>query len=351
MRALQFYGAKDLRVVDVAEPDVRPGHVKVAVSACGICGSDVHEYVGGPVGRPFDEPHPRTGVFGPVTMGHEAVGTIVEIGEGVERLAVGQRVVTEALRGCGTCPPCREGLQNLCQTLDILGATSDGAMAPYVVVPEAWTHAVPEHLSDEKAVLTEPLAVALRSIARGDVRAGDDVVVFGAGPIGLMTILALRVAGARQVIVCEPSRRRAGLATRAGADVVLDPTEVDVVATILELTAGRGADVALDTAGVDASFAAAYSCIRKQGTVVSVAAWEHPTEFHPLVLLFTEATITGTLGYGPRDFPFALELLADPGLDLDWMITATVSLEEAVSGGFEQLVHHREDHVKILVRP
>lgn len=351
MRALQYHGTLDLRIAEVDEPDVRPGHVKIAVSACGICGSDIHEYLGGPVGRPFDEPHPRTGAFGPVTMGHEAVGTIVEVGDGVERFAVGQRVVTEALRGCGTCPPCREGLQNLCLTLDILGATSDGAMAPYLVAPEAWTHAVPEQLSDETAVLTEPLAVALRSIARGNVCAGDDVVVFGAGPIGLMTILSLRVAGARRVIVCEPSRRRAEFAKRAGADVVLDPADTDVVSTILELTDGRGADVALDTAGADASFAAAYSCIRRQGTVVSVAAWERPTEFNPLVLLFTEATITGSLGYGPRDFPFAVELLASGDLDVGWMVTSSVSLEDAVSGGFEQLVHHREDHVKILVRP
>lgn len=351
MRALQYFGVDDIRVVEVDEPTVRPGHVKIAVTACGICGSDLHEYLGGPIGRPFEEPHPRTGAFGPVTMGHEGVGTVVEVGEGVLRLAVGQRVVTEALRGCGTCPPCREGLQNLCQTLDIMGSSSDGAMAPFVVVPEAWTHAVPDHLSDETAVLAEPLAVAIRSIGRGDVRAGDDVVVFGAGPIGLMTILALRVAGARQIIVSEPSGRRADSARRAGADVVLDPTQVDVVATILELTEGRGADVALDTAGVDASFAAAYLCIRRQGTVVSVAAWEHPTEFHPLVLLATEATITGSLGYGIRDFPFALKLLADGKLDVDWMITASVDLEDAVSGGFDQLVEHREDHVKILVRP
>lgn len=351
MRALKYFGIEDLRIVDAEEPQVKTGHVKIAVSLCGICGSDLHEYLGGPVGRPFDEPHPRTGAFGPVTMGHEGVGTVVGVGAGVTGFEIGQRVVTEALRGCGSCPPCSEGLQNLCQTLDILGASSDGAMASHVVVPAAFCHVVPDNLSDETAVLAEPLAVALRAIARGDVRAGDDVVVFGAGPIGLMIVVALKVAGVRQIIVSEPNDLRAQSATRAGADIVLDPTVVNIAAEVLDRTDGRGADTAIDTAGVDSSFAGAYSVVRRQGTVVSVASWERPTEFHPLVLLATEVNITGSLGYGPRDFPFALQLLARGDLDVDWMITATVSLEDAVEEGFVELVKNRENHIKILVRP
>lgn len=351
MKALQYFGVKDLRLVDVEEPRATAGRVKIAVTYCGICGSDLHEYLGGPSGRPFDAPHPQTGIQGTTTMGHEPVGRITEIGDGVTGFEVGQRVVVEALRGCGHCSACREGLRNVCRILDIVGASSHGALAPYMVVPADLCHVVPDGISDEVAALTEPLAVAIHAVAKGNVRSGDDVVVFGAGPIGLMTILALKVAGVRRLIVVEPNALRAQAAERAGADVVLDPTKTDVIAEVLERTEGRGVDVSLDAAGADASFAAGYSVIRRGGTFVSVAAWERPTEFHPMVLLATEATITGALGYGPRDFPFALQLLAGELADIDWMVTAIVNLEDAVSAGFEELVHNRDQHIKILVRP
>ena len=351
MKALHYFGIKDLRLLDVDEPEVGPGQLKIAVTYCGICGSDLHEYLGGPAGRPLDSPHPQTGIHGTTTMGHENVGTVTALGEDVAGFEIGHRVVVEALRGCGECSSCRDGFPNVCRILDIVGASSDGGMAPYLVVPADLCHVVPDGISDEVAALTEPLAVGIHAVAKGNVRAGDDVVVFGAGPIGLMTIIALRVAGVRQLIVAEPNALRRASAERAGADVVLDPAAVDIVAEVLERTGGRGADVSLDAAGVDASFAASYSVIRRGGTFVSLAAWERPTEFNPMVLLATEATITGALGYGPRDFPFALQLLADRLPDLEWMVTAIVSLDDAVSDGFEELVRNRDQHIKILVRP
>ncbi|MFV0532074.1 MAG: 2,3-butanediol dehydrogenase [Cumulibacter sp.] len=351
MKALQYFGVKDLRLQEVAEPEVRPGWIKMAVTYCGICGSDLHQYVGG-TARPIDEPHPHTGISGPVTMGHENLGTITELGEGVTGFEVGQRIVVEALRGCGQCHSCREGMPNVCHVLSILGAALHGGMAPYMVVPADLCHVVPDGISDEVAALTEPLAVGIHAVAQGNVRSGDDVVVFGAGPIGLMTILALKVAGVRRLIVVEPNSLRRSSAERVCADAVIDPTNLDVVVDILERTGGRGADVSFDAAGADASFAAAYSVIRRGGTFVSVSAWERPTEFNPMVLLGTEATFTGALGYGPRDFGFALQLLADGTLgDLSWMVSSIVALDDVVAGGFEELLVNRDAHIKILVRP
>lgn len=351
MQALRFYGQRDLRLVDVDEPTVVPGSVKIAVQSCGICGSDVHEYLGGPVGRPFDEPHPRTGLLGPVTMGHESVGVVVDVGEGVEGFSTGQRVVTEALHGCGSCHACRAGLQNLCSSLAILGASLHGAMAEYMVVPASFCHVVPESVSADGAVLAEPLAVALRSVARGGVRVGDDVIVFGAGPIGLMAIVALRHAGVRRLLVSEPSPARAKAAVRAGSDIVIDPSVTDVADVVNEVTGGRGVDVGFDTAGTDSTFASACTVVRAQGTIVSVAAWERPTEFNPMVLLATEATLTGSLGYGERDFPLALDLLATGRIDVDWMVSGRIALDDVVASGFDELVDNRDSHIKIVVQP
>ena len=352
MRALRFHGVRDLRIDDVPEPELAPGMLRTQVEWCGICGSDLHEYTGGPISIPLDAPHPRTGVQAPVTLGHEVAERVLEVGEGVEGFAVGDLVVPESIVPCDACDRCRAGEYNMCSTLTIHGyAWPTGGFAEREVVPAAICHRVPDGVTAEEASFAEPLAVALRAVERAEVVAGETVVVFGAGPIGLLIVAVLRAAGAEQIVSVEPFPARAASARRAGADVVLDPREVDVAEAVQKLTGGRGADAALDAAGADQSFADAQRCVRVHGRVVNVAAWERPTSFDPMTLIFKEITITGTLAYTAGDFPRALQLLADKKIDVSWMISRRVALDDVIEQGFDALLEPGNDLIKVIAAP
>jgi (R,R)-butanediol dehydrogenase/meso-butanediol dehydrogenase/diacetyl reductase len=350
MRALRWHGKGDLRIDDVPEPVLAPGTVRVQVSCCGICGSDLHEYLGGPISIPECSPHPYTGVQAPVTLGHELGGTVIEVADDVVGIVVGDRVTTEGLLRCNDCAQCRAGRGNLCERLHVMGYSwPSGGFAPVAVLPAYATHVLPEGVSLEEAALIEPFAVGLHAVRRANVGEGTTAVVFGAGPIGLMTVLALRGAGAGTVVVAEPSPTRREAALRAGADHAVDARDPDVAATLRSLVGGAGADVVFDVAGVDASFAGALSVVRPHGVVVNVAAWEKPTTIQPNDLLFSEAWLTGSLGYA-GEFPEAIRLIDEGAVQLDWMISRRLPLEDAIEHGFDALAAGDDGLMKVLIQ-
>ncbi|HWN25987.1 MAG TPA: alcohol dehydrogenase catalytic domain-containing protein, partial [Actinomycetospora sp.] len=252
MKAARYHGRGDIRVEDLPEPHAGPGQVQVAVEWCGICGTDLHEYLDGPIFAPTPQaPHPLTGGAVPITLGHEFAGVVSEIGEGVTGLSEGDRVVVEPYDVCGTCVACRSGRYNVCRSLGFIGLDGDqGGFAERAVVDRRWVHPI-GNLSTEQGALVEPLAVGYHATKLSGLEAGQTAVVFGAGPIGLVTAAALRAVGAGQVVVVEPADARKAKAPGAGADVVLDPTEEDVPERVRELTGGAGADVTFECAGLD----------------------------------------------------------------------------------------------------
>lgn len=351
MKAARFHGPGDVRIDDIPEPAAGPGEVKVAVEWCGICGTDLHEFLDGPIFiPPAGAPHPLTGHTLPVVIGHEFAGVVTDIGAGVGSVGVGDRVAVEPFYICGTCSACAAGRHNLCRQLGFVGlASQTGGFAEFAVVDERWAHPLGD-LGTDLGALVEPLAVGYHAVRVSALPRGGTAVVFGAGPIGLVTASVLKATGAGQVIVVEPAAARKAKAAGAGVDHVLDPTEVDVPTAVRDVTKGAGADVAFECAGIDAVLAAAIRSVRPGGTVVNVAIWGHPATVQMNDLVLSEVAVIGSLAYC-EDHPATIGLLRDEKVDAEPFITGRIALEDIVEGGFRQLIDHKDENIKILVTP
>lgn len=352
MKAALWYGIKDVRLENIEEPKVTKGNVKIKVKWCGICGSDLHEYLGGPIFIPTDKPHPISKEVAPVVLGHEFSGEIVEIGEGVKNLNIGDRVAVEPIVACGACPACQEGKYNLCSSLGFHGLCGGGGgFAEYTVFPAKFVHKIPDGLSFEKAALIEPIAVAIHSLRVGKFMTGQSAIVLGAGPIGLATIEALKAAGASLVIVMQRKSVRQEYALRAGADIVIDPTEVNVAEEVKRLTGGIGADISFETTGAKIGFDTGIESIKYNGTMVVTSIWEEEISINPNTFIFSEKTIVGTIAYR-NEFPATMAQMNDGRIKVDGYITKKISLDDIVEEGFGALTGpEKKKHVKILVTP
>lgn len=351
MKAAVFYGQRDLRLEDVPEQEIRPGSVRVQVDWCGICGSDLHEYLAGPIIAPkAGSPHPITLDEVPITFGHEFAGEVIEVGGGAE-FGVGERVAIEPVYRCGECTACRRGAPNLCNKLGFYGLSGGGGgLSERAVVPDYMVHRLPDGLSTEQGALVEPIAVGLRAVRRSGIQEGQSALVFGAGPIGAVTVQCLKAAGAGMIAVAEVAEARKEKALEIGADYVIDPTQEDVVERVKGLTGGDGVDVCFDAAGIEQTFQTALKAARKGGTVVNIAIWEGEIRIHPNDMVLGELTVAGTIAYTPQDFSDTISMLQDGQIQTEGIITERIPLSDVVEGGFEELVDHKDRHVKILVR-
>ncbi|WP_461205006.1 2,3-butanediol dehydrogenase [Clostridium sp. DL1XJH146] len=351
MKAALWYAKNDVRVEEIKEPEVVKGSVKIKVKWCGICGSDLHEFLGGPIFIPVGQPHPLSGNKAPVVLGHEFSGEVVDVVEG-SKFKVGDRVAVEPIVACGECPACREGKYNLCSSLGFHGLCgSGGGFAEYTVFPEEYVHKIPDTMSYEKAALIEPMAVALHSIRMANFNMGDTAIVLGSGPIGLATIECLKAAGAKLVVVLQRKSVRQEYARRAGADVVLDPNEVDIVEEVKKLTGGVGVDASFETTGAKIGFDIGLDSIKFDGTMVVTSIWENDIEINPNAIVFSEKRIVGTIAYR-HEFPATIALMNDERIKAEGYVTKKVLLDDIVEEGFGTLTGaDKKKHVKIIVTP
>ncbi|MFZ1469575.1 MAG: 2,3-butanediol dehydrogenase [Paracoccaceae bacterium] len=348
MKVARWHAAKDIRVEDIDEPQVTPGDIKIKVAWTGICGSDLHEYLAGPIFIPVGENHPLSHDKAPITMGHEYCGEITELGDGVEGFEIGDRVAVEPIYHCGKCDACRDGKYNLCKDLGFVGLSGGaGGFAAYSVVPAHMAHKMPDGLSMEQGALVEPAAVALHAVRVSAFKAGDTAAVFGAGPIGLLVVEALRAAGAAQVYVVEPSPERRAKAMELGATRAMDPTETDVVAEI-RAASGSGVDVAFEVTGVPQVLAQVIDSTRHEGQALIVSIWESEAAFQPNTVVLSERTIKGTIGYR-NVYPAVMELMTRGFFQAESLVTKRIEIDDIVAEGFEALVSEKSQ-VKILVR-
>ncbi|WP_435061831.1 2,3-butanediol dehydrogenase [Amycolatopsis thermoflava] len=351
MKAARFHGPGDIRIDEVPDPRVGPGQVEVSVDWCGICGTDLHEYLEGPIFiPPAGSPHPLTGVGLPVVMGHEFAGVVSAVGPGVNGIAEGDRVAVEPYHVCGKCAACQAGRYNICRNLGFIGLSgNEGGFAERCVVDQRWIHQLGD-LPTDIGALVEPLAVGYHAVRLSGIPEGGTAAVYGAGPIGLVTAAALKARGAGRVIVVEPAAARKSKAGPAGADVVIDPTTDDATEAIRDLTDGAGADVAFECAGIDAVLASAISSVRPGGTVVNVAIWGHVPRVAVNDLVMSEINLVGSLAYC-GDHAGTIALLREGKVDASQFITGRITLDDLVDGGFRELIDNKEDNVKILVSP
>ncbi len=348
MRAAVWHAAGDLRVEDVPEPgDPGPGQAVVAVSFCGICGTDVHEFTEGPV-LIRSSAHPLTGTDPPVVIGHEFSGTVVAVGHGGPAALAGRRVTVDPCWRCGTCYWCLRGDYHICRQGGSVGLASDGALAPLVTVPAEGLVPLPDAVDDLVGALAEPLAVALHAVRRGGVSIGDRVLVFGAGPIGAAVTLAARAAGAAEVFVTDPVATRRDRAIAVGAAEAFDPATADVRREVF-LRCGRvGPDVVFECTGVPELVTEAVEAARRGGTVVLLGVGHGTAALRPVSVTAFERTIVGSLGYN-RDLPRAIDLVASGIIDPKPLITSVVPLADVVSAAFAPLARGAGDQLKVLV--
>ncbi|MDX6598199.1 MAG: L-iditol 2-dehydrogenase [Gaiellales bacterium] len=339
MRALLLDAERHLALIDTPIPALaRPNDVLVRVRAVGVCGSDLHGYLGH-TGRRVP----------PLVMGHEATGEVVAVAADVRRLRPGDRVATNTIAACGHCRPCLAGQRSLCEQRLILGMTAPGAYAEYVVWPEDSLPVLPDGLSFEAGALAEPLAVALHAVDMAAIEPGDVVFIAGGGPIGVLVHLLVRLAGAGVIIVSDLHPARLSSARAFGADVVVDAGRQDPVAVVRELTGGSGADAAIEAVGAGVSARQTIHAVRNSGTVVWLGNSERLIEIDMQAVVTRDLVVRGSYGMTGQEFERALALLADGRLPVDDIVNRYASLDDG-PGLFEELLASPAT-IKCVIRP
>lgn len=346
MRALVLDAVGALRLETRPDPVPGPGQALVRVGFCGVCGSDIP--------RIFE-----TGTYRfPLVCGHEFSGTVEAVGADVGSVSPGERVTVFPLLWCGACDACALGRYAQCANYDYLGSRSDGAFAEYVLAPETNLVRLPAGLSLDAGAMTEPSAVALHAVRRAEVGAGDSVAVFGAGPIGLLVAQWAAAAGAGPVMIFDLVPEKLELARGLGFDHVFDPRDVDAPEVVKDATGGAGAAVAVEAAGVPATFLSALSVSGDGGRVVLLGNPSGDVTLPAALVsraMRRELTLYGTWNSdfsatGDRDdWRDAVAGASAGAIQLDPLITHRVGLEDSIEA-LEMMRSGREFFEKVLIR-
>ncbi len=312
-------GDERLHLQEVPDPTARPGHVVLDVAAAGICGTDVHilhdEYRSEP----------------PVTLGHEVAGTVAELGDGVTRLRLGERVVTETyFSTCGQCEHCRTGRPNLCAVRRSIGSFEDGGFASKVLVPASIVHSLPDELGFPEAALVEPLACVVRGLLElNELMAGDRVVITGPGPIGLLALQVAKAAGARTVILgTAADAARLELAERLGADGVLTVEAADTLESAVTGALGGQPNVAIECSGASPAPGLLLRLVEKAGRYVQVGLYGKPITLDVDKVCYKELRVSGSFATTPSSWYRALALASSGAVSLAAIVGATFPLSD-----------------------
>jgi L-iditol 2-dehydrogenase len=334
MRAAFLHGPRDLRVERSAPPTAAAQEVLVRVGVAGLCGTDHRIFTG------------DRAVAYPRVMGHEFVGLVEAVGEGVTRVAVGDRVAVEPNYSCGTCPLCREGNRNLCLSRTAIGIDVDGCFAEVVRVPVRCCWPAPPGVADEDLMLTEPLAVVVRAVERAGVRAGETTAVVGVGTLGLLGLQVLRARAAR-VLCVGRTGRRFPLARELGAEAVHATSDGPLAAVAREFSGREGVDCVIETAGTPEAVNHALELVRPGGRIVLTGLPHAPTAVTFFSVVRREVTITGSMIY-QDEFAEAMRLVAAGRVRTGPLITHRVPLDE-IARAFA--AHEEPTAIKVAVVP
>lgn len=322
MKALVKYapGNGNVAVLDVAEPTCGPKQVKVEIAFCGVCGTDLHVL------------HDTFRNFPPVILGHEFSGTVVEVGDEVETVAVGDRVTGLGATAvtCGECEYCRMGYFIFCSRRRGMGHGVNGAFTRYVLLRPDQVYKVPPTFSLEEAAVSEPFAAAVQAIEeRTPVRLGDTALVSGPGPMGLLCLKLLVAAGVKTIVAgAAGDEERLNAALRYGAHAVVNVSEQNLATATRELTGGRGVDVAVECAGVAASVRGCLESLRPMGHYTQVAICGREVMFPIDLIFYKQLTMTGSITYTANTWRRMMEIYATGLIRFDDMISAKLPISE-----------------------
>lgn len=335
-QAAVYRGDKSFTVEEVEIAPPGEGEVQIDVAYCGICGTDLHIYLG----------HMDARVGFERTIGHEMSGVIAAVGAGVEGLSPGQHIVVRPLDHCGDCPACTAGHEHICHNLKFIGIDTDGAFQQKWNVPAHTIHVLPDDLDLSHAALIEPLAVAVHDVDRGKVRPGEDVLVIGGGPIGMLVAMAARDAGAN-VTVTEINENRLAFARKIGF-ATMNPKEVDVAKAIHEATGGKGADVVFEVSGSQPGVDLMTAAAATRGRIVMVAIHATKPQIDMFQFFWRELDLIGARVYRPEDYDKAMALLAKGVVDCDAFITDIQGLSD-IQAAFKALTEN-PNAMKSMIR-
>ena len=343
MKAAVLKGPRDIRIEERPVPKPGAGEVLVRIRASGICGSDIHGFEGKiPERRPPG-----------IVMGHEAAGEVADVGQRAGGFKAGDRVAINPLIPCLECYPCSRGWFHICDAMVTLGSAMrvfhDGTMCEYVSVPYRQLHVLPPGVSQEAGAVAEPAGNATHLLDRGALELGSVIAVFGAGTIGLMVVQAARLAGARKVIAVDINPFRLGRARDFGADVAVNARERDPVAAIREASDGRGADLAVESAGFAATYRQCVESVRKRGKVIALGFMEPEVTFPMQSVIYREISIIGSTAFS-YEIETVLSLFAAGKLDPMPLVTHTFPLE-AAQKAFETAADPGAKAIKVLIIP
>lgn len=340
--AATLFGAEDLRLIERPLWQLEPGMVRIRFGAGGICGSDIHYFR-----------HGRTGAFQltePLVLGHELAGEVVEVADAASGLHVGNRVAVNPSRWCGTCSYCAQGRENLCEKIYFMGSASrtphmQGGFSEFFDVTPGQCVRVADDVPFAAAALAEPLAVALHAVARAGEIHDKSVAVLGAGPIGLLIMLAAQLAGAAGVTVVDLAAKPLAFAAALGADHVVNLT--DSPEELREIQLAGGCEVVFEASGAPAGLSEALTTVRRGGTLVQVGnlpAGELPVTFN--TIMAREITVRGAFRFS-QEYHRAVELIASKKVDVLRLVTAQLVLNQAPEA--LRLALDRSQSVKVVL--
>lgn len=323
-----------LEVVEVPDPTPAPDEVVLRVEACGICGSDLH----------LTEAFPLVGLV----LGHELCGTVVAVGSDVEGWIEGDRAAGLPLATCGTCLACRSGRVRKCERTTMIGIERAGGYAEHIALPARSAFRLPDAVDAIRGALVEPLAIGLHAVERAGLRIHEDVLVIGAGPIGLTLAMWLRALGAGEVVVSDPVAGRRSLATRLGASATIDPAAGDVGTQFADCTGARPSLV-IECVGVPGMIQHAAQCAAVDGRVVVSGVCMAPDRIEPFPMMEKELDLRFAYYYRTQDFERTISMLASERVDPTPMVTSEVDLDGAPAA-FAAL-RSPSDDAKVVIRP
>lgn len=323
-------------------PKPKAGEVLVKLEYVGICGSDLHYYESGRIGGFIVEP--------PFVLGHEPGGTVVEVGEGVTHLSVGDRVALEPGKTCGHCEFCRTGRYNLCPDV-IFFATPpvDGVFSEYVAHEAALCFKLPENVSTLEGALIEPLAVGFHAARQGGAGAGQTAVVTGAGCIGLVSMMALKAMGVSRVYISDIMEKRLDKALELGADGIINARETDTVEAVKELTGGAGCDLVIETAGTEITTRQAIAMTKKGASIVLVGYSASGELTLPVSMALDKELSFKTVFRYRHIYPMAIEAVAQGKVNLKGIVTNFFEFDD-LQNAMDQSVRDKANIVKAVVK-
>jgi D-xylulose reductase len=342
MRALVLEKQHELKLRDIDLPtDVGPGMVKIKLHTVGVCGSDVHYYTHGRIG-PFV-------VNAPMVLGHEAAGTVVEVGEGVTTLAIGDRVCMEPGVPDPNSRASRLGMYNVDPAVTFWATPPvHGILTPFVVHPANYTFKLPDNVSFAEGAMVEPFAVGMQAATKAKITPGDTAVVIGAGPIGTMVALAALAGGCARVVVADLAQPKLDIAARYQGIIPVNVKEKSLADEVNRLTGDWGADVVFECSGSPRAWQGIGELARPGGTIVVVGLPVEPVDFDVAGLSVKELTITSVFRYA-HQYDRAIALMASGRVDLKPLISETFKFEDSIKA-FDRAVEARPTDVKLQIR-